>query len=822
MKFQYQVGCEESISRWQITNMEKAPFLSPKKTFEADVNLEESYVQVIYPVREEFLRQNYIEQVNRYNGNYHNLYFPFESNRVDLSTFIHTPHHIWVYAMTGVCVEEAGDYPFELFTCGGVKVWVNGKEAGCFAPYTRNIASKKELTLSFQKGYNEIKVYADELAERDVFFYFEFRYQGQYPITGQVEAGEAPERIRKAEEFLSSCYFERDMYIQGEARLFYDPAYLVEDTELFVTSVTSGTGGKLSRDHYHQFTARKDRDFLVYCDTDKSSIQMSNVYLCMDVGPYRISRRLFVGIIPLKTVTMKPEKTIKGRKHQALKFLYDHGELGMQSVITSLELEGGMNEKAKQAMDFCLKKIESREDCADFSLAPMAILLQRYEERLSEEEKERIRQAVLHFRYWIDEPGDDVMWYFSENHALLFHISQYLWGHQYPEEIFTESGRTGKIQKEYGRQRLEQWFRVFFQYGYAEWNSATYIPVDFIGFFTLYLCAPDETIRQMAKKALDFSMRIVVYNTFHGVMNSTYGRVYENTIKTRIQVETNFINWVTYGQGFLTFFGNSVHLYAISDYEPDDFMEECRVENGQGLIQEIDQGILRVKINTYRTKDYHTAGVRRFKPFYHGHQQHLMNVALGEHTGALFYVNHPGERLFSGENRPSYWAGNGTMPWIERYENVTIMLFDIDPHELVHQIHAYAPTYEYDEYECTEHQFFARAEEGYLWAWFSNPVALTMKGANTRKELISRGLKHGVIVKCGSKAEFGSYEKFKTAMKKAKPIWDKERTLRFTDPQYGNFEVVSAKEFLLNGEEVPYEAQEGFSLVRKTVPDKIE
>ena len=77
MKFQYQVGCEESISRWQITNMEKAPFLSPKKTFEADVNLEESYVQVIYPVREEFLRQNYIEQVNRYDGNYHNLYFPF-------------------------------------------------------------------------------------------------------------------------------------------------------------------------------------------------------------------------------------------------------------------------------------------------------------------------------------------------------------------------------------------------------------------------------------------------------------------------------------------------------------------------------------------------------------------------------------------------------------------------------------------------------------------------------------------------------------------------------------------------------------------------
>jgi len=191
-----------------------------------------------------------------------------------------------------------------------------------------------------------------------------------------------------------------------------------------------------------------------------------------------------------------------------------------------------------------------------------------------------------------------------------------------------------------------------------------------------------------------------------------------------------------------------------------------------------------------------------------------MNVAFGENRGALFYVNHPGERLFSGENRPSYWAGNGTMPWIERYENVTVMLFDIDSEEVVHKIHAYAPLYEYDEYECREHEFFARAEDGYLWAWFSNPVALTTTGANTGKELVSQGLCHGVIVKCGSKAEFGSFEDFKKAMEAAGPSWD-NRSVRFTDPQYGTFEVVDGEAFLLNGEEIPYEPQKGFSLVRK-------
>ena len=75
---------------------------------------------------------------------------------------------------------------------------------------------------------------------------------------------------------------------------------------------------------------------------------------------------------------------------------------------------------------------------------------------------------------------------------------------------------------------------------------------------------------------------------------------------------------------------------------------------------------------------------------------HLMNVVFGKERPAIFYVNHPGERVFSGENRPSYWAGNGTMPWIERYCNVTVMLFAIDPDELVHYIHAYTPVYEYE------------------------------------------------------------------------------------------------------------------------------
>ena len=65
----------------------------------------------------------------------------------------------------------------------------------------------------------------------------------------------------------------------------------------------------------------------------------------------------------------------------------------------------------------------------------------------------RIDAAILGFRYWMDEPGNDVQWYFSENHALLFHTAAYLAGHLLPDATFVRSGRTGAEQSRDRRAR---------------------------------------------------------------------------------------------------------------------------------------------------------------------------------------------------------------------------------------------------------------------------------------------------------------------------------------------------------------------------------
>ena len=115
---------------------------------------------------------------------------------------------------------------------------------------------------------------------------------------------------------------------------------------------------------------------------------------------------------------------------------------------------------------------------------------------------------MLEYRYWIDEPGDDVMWFFSENHALLFHSCQYLAGGFLKDKVFVNSGLTGIEQQQKARKLLEECFEGFFAEFITEWNSSAYIPVDALGLGMLYeLTQPDDPLHEKAKKALDMIFR---------------------------------------------------------------------------------------------------------------------------------------------------------------------------------------------------------------------------------------------------------------------------------------------------------------------------
>lgn len=794
-KLEFKVN--DSLNRWHVTPVKREVYDSPYKAFDAEINKGEGYVQIVYPVREDFLKSNKIDDAQYYSGSYDKVYFPFENGRVEYTTFIFTPHYLSFYAQTYVSVEENIDLPFEIFTCGGIRLWVNGEEIITFAPYTRNITTNRKITLPFKKGENEIVVYADELAERDVFFYFELRYLGENPIDAFLPIEEPVNKIQNAETFLESCFFEKDIFDEGQVKLSFEKDILLEDTQLIIEC----DGKILASDQSEKIAVKIDDSHCFIGNIEDFTSNTHDVFISICIGKYKVTRNLYIAISKKNTFLQKSYNSIGERKLEVLDVITEEGETCVQKTLAIVHSKKEMTDSAKASLEKSLLRIEKKEDCADFDLGSLLLLLDRYGEFLTDELKVRIKSCFLHFRYWIDEPGNDVMWFFSENHALLFHIGQYLAGNYYPDDLFSESKRTGKQQYEIGKQRLLDWFVMFFKYGYAEWNSTTYLPVDLVGFFTLYEMAPDPEIKELAKKALDFTFKVISYNTFNGIMSSSVGRTYEHTIKGRELNEVNMLSYITSNVGRINSKTRAAALYAISSYEPENYSNDVFVKPGQEMILQYMQGEDEVQTYLYKTSDYQMGSVVGFNAFKHGHQQHLSIVSLGE-TSAMFYVNHPGERPFSGGGRPSYWAGNGTNPLVHQYKNITLMLTDIDDAELVKYIHACSPLYEYDQYFCNDKWFFCSVGDAYLGAYFANGYKITNKGANSGKELISQGVKNGVIIKTGSKQEFGCLDTFVNNCTNSDVIYSQDRGITFVDSQYGKIDMTYKKIFTVKGSEI--------------------
>jgi hypothetical protein len=116
--------------------------------------------------------------------------------------------------------------------------------------------------------------------------------------------------------------------------------------------------------------------------------------------------------------------------------------------------------------------VDGRYDCSDFKLQSSLRMLYRYHAALSPEMIRELEQMLLHFKYWLDEPGQDGMCYWSENHQLLFATAEYLAGQWLPDSIFTNSGLTGRQHMAQARYRLLSWLKQRWLYGFSEWYSS--------------------------------------------------------------------------------------------------------------------------------------------------------------------------------------------------------------------------------------------------------------------------------------------------------------------------------------------------------------
>ena len=88
------------------------------------------------------------------------------------------------------------------------------------------------------------------------------------------------------------------------------------------------------------------------------------------------------------------------------------------------DLDSGKKIEENQIIEI-LEYINNRYDCADFRMIPILRTLYAYSTLLTEATLKEIEKTVLGFKYWMDEPGEDSMCYWSENHQLISEPSNY-------------------------------------------------------------------------------------------------------------------------------------------------------------------------------------------------------------------------------------------------------------------------------------------------------------------------------------------------------------------------------------------------------------
>ncbi len=404
----------------------------------------------------------------------------------------------------------------------------------------------------------------------------------------------------------------------------------------------------------------------------------------------------------------------------------------------------------------------------------------------------RIDQAITSYRYWLDEPGNDVQWYFSENHALLFYTAAYLAGHLLPTARFERSGRSGAAQSAIGRDRVRGWLDHFERAEMAEFNAAPYFPIDLKGLTALFALAPDADIRARAARAIARLLEIVANSAHHGVLTAAQGRSYEHSLRSGGTLELSAIARLLWGRGG---FGSRFHTLpqlalCLRDHglTLPDLTARARWQ-GPGaqewLFRQGDDGF--AALAHYKTAAYALGTAARYRWGEWGYQETLLHARLGPEPQAQIWINHPGEVIQGGFGRPSYWGGSASIPRVQQYRALAIVAFDGGPPQPPFT-HAWFPRSAFEEAMLLRSTALARGGAGLALLRTDGTIAATTGGPSADCELRLPGHRGRWLLRLGDTAQHGSLQAFARRFRRLQQRSQPDGRILVDDPDYGMIE----------------------------------
>ena len=736
---------------------------------------------------------------------------PFGDPVIGASMFSPLPRWLSIAAYIVLEASKAGSYRFALSVTGGMAIYRGGAEIYAFRPYRRNEAIETECVLDLDEGDNILIVEADEFAERDTEIAVSFKLiDGPGSLLQKVPMGSRDtELVMKAEKAMDTLAFDRSTFTSGRIRMTMENPFPDRTMTIHMIGATEENAAL-------GFFKEADAVFLPGCSSaDIGAVEDFPVgFLRMDVD----TEIEGITIRTVRTFENFPfsflgptSESIDERRREAWRYLALHGEGNANRAMALLFTDGDRDE-IERILRAQLDFINNRSDCSDFYISYFPFMIRHFGSSgmIRPETLRDMEECLLSFRYWHDEKGNDAMWFWSENHALMFHISELLAGEMYPDRIFTNSGMTGREKQEKAISMLRPWFETFFREGFTEWNSPPYLPIDILGFASLYAQTENEEMKENARKALEYVFRLLAITSYEGIFSTTSGRTYLKELMGNYSNCPSFINWIGYGIGNESHAGKGSVPVLMSGYAPDpENLKYHRIGKGMALSWKSTHGYKGyADVTVYKTSGYLLSAANDFNPGRRGFQEDVIHAVLG--AEAHVWITHPGEFALYGQARPSYWAGSGTLPRADQYKGFASAVWRVSDVHPVDFTHAYFPFFAFMKAEIRDGWAFGETERGGLIAiTAANGIEMTTAGPNKERELISQGKENIWIIRCSDIWKEGSLEAFESRMLGASLKVDMETlSYSFSDPDYGTIESGWGRSLSVDGR---MEAYSGFT-----------
>lgn len=757
----------EPLTYWQAMPLEAEPYDVADGPMEGEMDStffltrDKNWIPHTYPCRTAYIAEcRDREPENRPFPDWsaaHDV-LPMGSSFLDLSGFWFRATRIVGWARTVVHAQAAGPARLRLGICGAAKAYVNGQPAGWLAPASRNALGEVEFEAELVEGENEIAIQFEDLCERDAVIRVSLTWLGGPPARAGYPFAAACETVRGVEAALEAMHLDRAVY-DGEDVMLVCPRPFPQDATAQVE--IAGHFMSHGRDRASlSIPAGMERALVCASRTLPADYRYFDV--TVNCGGFTTTVRLGAEISHRSATGPAPD-SLEERIAETLSWIAANAESDTERALACAAMGGEkMLAAAERIIAGELPAIEACHDCADFSLVPLLWARIAHADGLSDELLARIDAAILGYRYWMDEPGNDVQWYFSENHALLFHTACHLAGDLLPEARFQRSGRTGAAQREAGRERLERWFDHFEAAEMAEFNSAPYFPIDLKGLTALHALSPDAGIRQRAARAIARLVEVVANSAHHGVMTGAQGRSYQHSLCVADTLELTALSRLLWGKGS---FGAHVHCLVQ--------LALCLRDHGLDLPALADQADWKgtrgrewafwqgqngfARLYHYKTAETALGSAALYRWFEWGYQETLVHARIGRNADAQVWINHPGEMVQAGFGRPSYWGGSASIPRVQQYRNLAVVVFS--GHEgQAGFTHCWFPTFAFDEWRLGQRQAVARSGEGLLALRASGSLHLVESGGSANRELRLSGRNGIWVLRLGAHDTLETFE----------------------------------------------------------------